>query len=408
MKIKDFFSVSDNKNNNATIMWLCWMHFCWGVAASMIFSLLPIFIVDELGGDSKSFGLLEGSVIFLAFTSKLLAGFIIDAFKKKLPMLKAGTLFTIVSKLLFACASNMFFVFIAKAIDRFFEGLRRAPSDAILAELASKKGFAYSFRHMMNISGYFLGSIITSQIVYIYSKNFRVIFTLAIIPTVVALYILTTKIKYDKDSKSREVRAKHKWKIKDITLMPKGYWHLIITISLLFFNRFSEGFITLRAKEILPDSIGSFPLFMSIYEIFAISVAIPFGKLSDKFDKRKTLLLGIAILFIADIFGIIANNVFTIVAIYIFAGIHYGATHGILGALVAQTAPKHLIGTALAFYYGIDGIVLFFSNNLAGRSSGIARFIGLEGSSGPFIVGALVSLLAMLYLYCWLKKEKFK
>ena len=171
------------------------MHFCWGMASSMIFSLLPIFIVDELGGNSKSFGLLEGSVIFLSFMAKLFAGFIMDIFKKKLPMLRLGMFLTTFSKFSLACSINIFFVFLAKSIDRFAKGLRQAPSDAIFAELSSKKGFAYSFRHMMNLSGFFCGSFITTTIVAFIGRNFRLIFSLAIVPTLIAIYIFNTRIR---------------------------------------------------------------------------------------------------------------------------------------------------------------------------------------------------------------------
>lgn len=381
------------------------MHFSWGVASSMVFSLLPIFIVDELGGSSKSFGLLEGSVIFLSFMAKLFAGFIMDIFKKKLPMLNMGTILTVLSKFSLACAPTVFFVFIAKSIDRFAKGLRQAPSDAILAELATKKGFAYSFRYMMNLSGFLTGSIITSTIVATLGKNFRLIFALAVLPALITVYILKTKIKYN-DERLYKQTEKQKWNIKDISLMPRSYWQFIIVITLLMLNRFSEGFITLRAKEVLPEYVSNFPIFMSFYEICAICIAVLVGKIADNFDKRKIMLLGILLLIIADIFGIIANNLFTTIAIYIFAGMHIGATQGLIASIIAKTAPKHLIGTAFAIYYGIDGLILFLANNIAGSSSGVAKYIGLQGSSGPFLFGLIASVSAILYILYWSKKEK--
>lgn len=383
------------------------MHFCWGIASSMIFSLLPIFIVDELGGSSKSFGLLEGSVIFLSFMAKLFAGFIMDIFKKKLPMLRLGMFLTTFSKFSLTCSINIFFVFLAKSIDRFAKGLRQAPSDAIFAELSSKKGFAYSFRHMMNLSGFFCGSFVTTTIVAFIGRNFRLIFSLAIVPTLIAIYIFNTRIRklYD-DNKLYRQRDNQRWKISDIANMSKDYWKFIIIIIFLMLNRFSEGFITLRAKEVLPQYIASFPIFMSLYEMCAISIAIPIGKIADKFDKRKILLFGISLLIIADTFGIFAYNLITLIPIYIFAGLHMGATQGLIGSMIAKTAQPQLIGTAFAIYYGIDGIVLFISNNLAGFSCNTIKYLGLQNSSGPFVLGILCSIISFLFVLNWIKKEK--
>ena len=380
------------------------MFFCWGIASSMIFTLLPVFIVDELGGNAKSFGLLEGSVIFLSFVAKLCAGFLMDMFKKKRPMLFTGAILTVLSKISLACSFSVLFVFIAKSIDRFAKGLRHAPADAVFAEVSTKKGFAYSLRYMMNISGSLTGSVITSYIVMCFGKNFRLIFFLACIPTLIALYILKHKVKYNEE-KSKELKERHKWSIKDVRLMPKEYWNFLIIVTILMFNRFSEGFITLRAKEVLPESLSNFPIFMAIYEICVVAVAIPIGKLSDKYNKMLILLFGICILFIADIFGIFANNRATVISIYIFAGMHMGATQGVLASIVAKSAPQHLIGTAFAIFYAIDGIALFLSNYVAGISSNIAVSLGLQGSAGPFIIGALSSLTAIIYILRIMKKK---
>lgn len=400
-----FLQISPDKFQNQIILWLCGMHFCWGMASSMIFSLLPVFIVDELGGNSKSFGALEGAVIFLSFMAKLFAGFIMDIFKRKLPMLNVGTILTVFSKLSLACAPSVFFVFISKSIDRFAKGLRQAPSDTILAEISEKKGFAYSLRYTTNISGFLLGSIITSTIVTLIGKNFRLIFSLAILPAVVALCILRTKIKYD-DTKKYELDDKRKWRVKDITNMPKAYWNFIIFISLLMFNRFSEGFITLRAKEVIPEQVGNFPLFMGMYELFAISIAILVGRVSDRLDKRKLMLIGVCLLVIADLFGIFACGVMTTIFIYVFAGLHIGMTQGLIGSIIAKLAPKHLVGSAFAIFYGIEGLILLLSNNLAGFLSELAKSMQIQGTSAPFICGAFFSLVSILYIHFWIQREK--
>ncbi len=400
-----FLQITSDKVKNQTILWLCGMHFCWGMASSMIFSLLPVFIVDELGGNSKSFGALEGAVIFFSFMAKLFAGFIMDIFKRKLPMFNTGTILTIFSKLSLACAPSVFFVFISKSLDRFAKGLRQAPSDTILAEISEKKGFAYSLRYTSNISGFLSGSIITSTIVAMLGKNFRLIFSLAVLPAVIAIYILRTKIKYD-DTKKYELKEKQKWSVKDIKNMPHAYWKFIILISFLMFNRFSEGFITLRAKDVIPEHIGSFPLFMGLYELCAISIAVLIGRISDKIDKRKILLLGICLLIIADLFGVFTNSTVATVCIYVFAGLHMGTTQGIIGAIIAKLAPSRLTGSAFAIFYGIEGLVLLLSNNLAGFSADVAKAYSISGSCAPFICGGMFSVLSITYICFWIRKEK--
>jgi MFS family permease len=336
-----------------------------------------------------------------------LAGVFIDIFKKKIPMLRCGTILTIFSKISLACAWNVVFVFIAKAVDRFAKGLRAAPSDSILADISTKYGLAYSIKYMMNVLGSLIGSVITSCIVLMFGNCFRLVFILAVIPTFAAFYILKHKLSYEYD-REMSIKENKKWHINDIKNLPAEYWHFVAIIAILMFARFSEGFITLKAKDIMPNGVASFPIFMALYEICVVCVSIPIGKISDRTDKKKILLYGISILLLADIISIISYNETTVILMYIGAGIHMGATHGILSSVIAEsTKNKNMIGTAFAIYYAIDGVCLFFSNYLAGISNHLAMAIGLSGSSGPFVQGAVASIAAMCYIILLLRKENF-
>lgn len=393
-----FFIAAEDKGANETIIAVCAMFFAWGVSSSMVFSLLPIYIVDQLGGSSKQFGLLEGAVIFFAFLSKLFAGLLIDILRKNLKILWFGTLLTILSRIFFVFAGNIFLVFIAKAWDRFSKGFRAAPSDAILAKISTKYGFAYSLKYMSNILGSLTGSFIICIIVNIWGQNFKLIFALAVIPTVFAYIILQFFVKYGEDQILKTKKTK-KLSIKDMKNLSSEYWQFIIFASILMFARFSEGFITLRSKEILPDMVASFPMFMVLYEICSVILAITIGKISDRIDKRKIMLFGVMVLLFTDINAIFASGLIGILLIYMGAGIHMGMTHGILYSIIAETADKRIIGTAFAIYYGIEGVCLFISNYIAGASGKfVSDVFNLSASSGPFALGIVATFCAALYL----------
>jgi MFS family permease len=361
----------------------------------MVFSLLPIFFVYELNG-SEIFGFFEGTIVVASYVAKMSAGFLMDFFKKKKPMLMVGAALTVVGKTCLACAWSPLLVFISNSFDRFAKGLRHAATDSILADMATKGGYAYSLRYMMTVLGAFIGSIITSLLVRSFGLNFHLIFTLAIIPTVAAIYILK-KVKY-KELKQTTPQNNHRWNLRDARLLPREYWSFIVAIPFLMMNRFSEGFITLLAKEILPDSVAKFPIFIAFYELCAMVMALVTGKIADKINNKILLVYGIFIVIAGDIIGIFANNFYCVIAVYLLAGMHMGATQGLLASIVAQSAPKPLVGTAFAIYYGIDGISLFCSNCLAGESFKLAEFMGIHSTAGPFIMGAVSSTIATIYL----------
>ena len=381
-----------------TIKYLSLMYFFWGMASAMVFTLLPIFIVEDLHGTMSQFGFIEGIVVFLSFLSKLCVGFLIDIYRKRIKILYVGTISTIISKILLAFSGSLVFVVIAKSIDRLAKGLRHAPVDAIFASLTNKKGYIYSYRYSINIAGSFTGSLLTSLLVFQFGHQFRVILILACIPTLIAYYILRNKITY-KDKEYTPLIKRPDWRISYIRHLPKEYWEFLMLVALMMLNRFSEGFITLKAKSILHTSQLSYiPLYMGIYELFIVITAIPMGLLSDKINKYIVILFGLIALVAADIFGIFANSNFSLIMIYVLCGVHMGATHGILSSIIAKIAPVELIGTAFALYYGTDGIILLIANNLAGSiGQAINRYTNIPVTSCPFIMGTITTTIAIVY-----------
>ena len=391
----------DNVDKN--IFWICFLFFLWGVASSMVFTLLPIFIVKKLGSGYGAFGLLEGGIMAISYTSKMLGGIIIDIFKNKIQMLKTGAILTICGKLAISVSFSVVFVLIAKAIDRMAKGFRAAATDTILAQIATKYGLVYTEKVVMNTAGSLTGSIITSCLVTMTNSNFRLIFMLAIIPTIIAYFVLTNKIHIT----SELINAKHeKWNFANIKHLNKEYWQYIIMICILLFARYSEGFLTIHANEILSNTTSHLPIFMAMYEICFVFIAIPIGKLSDRVDKKMILLIGTVILCVTDVVAIFAHNSFMIICMYLGAGVHMGMTHGLLASVIAQSTDKRSSDTAFAIFYAVSGVCLFLSNTCAGAFANIFKNIGFTQSSGPFFQGFIASLAVCMYIIKLLTAKK--
>lgn len=74
-----FKSLFDSQNlsesESRRSLWaVSWMSFFWSTSSLMVFSLLPIFIIDVLGASRAKLGMIEGVAISLAFFSKVFSG----------------------------------------------------------------------------------------------------------------------------------------------------------------------------------------------------------------------------------------------------------------------------------------------------------------------------------------------
>jgi MFS family permease len=123
--------------------------------------------------------------------------------------------------------------------------------------------------------------------------------------------------------------------------------------------------------------------------VYAI-VAAPAGILSDKIGRKNLLLCGLAALTIADLLLALLPGLGGTAAGIGLWGLYLGLSQGLLSALVADTAPDNLRGTAFGLFNLVNGGALLAASTLAGWTW------RAFGPAAAFALGAGFSLLAML------------
>lgn len=389
---KNIFDIVPNPKNNRSLWGIGWMCFFWSTASLMVFSILPTFLVDVLGISHANLGRIEGIAIFCAFAAKVFSGVLSDYWKKRKPLIILGTSLSIIIKLMFAAANSILWIFAARTIDRLSKGIRSAPTDALIADLSPKnlEGASFGLRQTLYTLGAVFGAAIATSLMFLSSHNYRLIFLFSIIPATIALIILLVWVKAPEvSSESKTVQADWHW--REARYLPPTFWKLLIVIFILMLARFSEAFLTLRAKEI-GWSVAMLPLLVVGYEIVHATFAWPVGKLADRYDRKKILLAGLAVLIITNIIMILANATIWVFVGVLFAGLHMGMTQGLISALIAESTPNHLRGTAFAFYYLTTGVAVYIGNEVAGRLSDCYGLVGAFWGGGVFTTLACIAL----------------
>lgn len=372
---------------------ISWMSFFWSASSLMVFALLPTFLTEVLGASHTKLGIIEGVAIFIAFLSKVFAGVLSDIFRTRKPLIAVGSFFTILVKLIFATASSIGWIFIARSIDRLSKGIRSSPTDALIADLSPKaeRGKSYGLRQSLYTMGAVTGSFGATVLMYLSDHNYRLVFLLSVIPATIALIILVAVVR--QPVIRNELKPKNSsWQFSDIKLLPPRFWKLLLISFVLMLARFSEAFVTLRAKSVGWE-IALLPLLLVAMELIHAAVAYPMGKLADKHSKKNLLLAGILVLMIADMVFIQFGSITGVLIAALLAGLHMGMTQGILSALVAESTPAELRGTAFALYYLSSGTAVLIGNSLAGHLS------DRMGTMGPFCGGLVFTVAASICLY---------
>lgn len=383
-------------NNQTTIVGISWMSFFWSMSTLMVFSLLPAFLVDELQTGHNHIGLIEGVAISSSFLAKFFSGFLSDLMRKRKPLIVIGAVLTAIIKPLFALCTSTAMVFGLRFTDRLSKGLRSAPTDALIADLSDSAFYAtnFGFREALYTMGQVVGALVAMLLMLWSGNNYRLVFAAAAIPASLAVFILWFKVKPNPSTHPRFTKTKQTRDIclADIKDFSWVFWGLMIAFFFLMLGRFSEAFLTLKAKEV-GWSVAYLPIIIIVMDLVHAGVAIPCGRYADKISRNWMLVLGLLIMITAQWLTALVSSIFGMIAGLILVGFHMGATQGLLKAMIAQATPPELRGTAYSVFFVISGVAIFLANTIAGS---LSHKYGLHAS---FMAGGAFSLVAALIIY---------
>lgn len=358
------------------------------VSSELIHSLLPVFLVTDLGASVFVLGLIEGTAESVALIVKVFSGVLSDYLGRRKALAVAGYALGAMSKPLFAVASSAGMVLAARFIDRVGKGIRGAPRDALVAELAPReiRGAAFGLRQSLDTVGAFLGPLLAAGLMLLWSNDFHAVFWIAAIPGGLAVALLVFGIREPHTPSRTERRSPIDWSA--VRRLSRAYW-LIVLIGVTFtLARFAEAFLVLRAQQ-TGLAIAWVPLVMVAMNLVYAASAYPFGRLADRWPRDRLLALGLAVLVAADVVLASApgwGQVFLGVALW---GLHMGITQGLLSTLIADAAPSGLRGTAFGIFSLLTGLTMLVSSILAGL------LWDRLGAGVTFQAGALFAVLAL-------------
>ena len=359
------------------------------ISSEMIHSLLPLFLVGTLGVSMLAVGLIEGLAESTALISKVFSGALSDYLGKRKGLALLGYAMGALTKPVFALANGVGAVVAARFIDRVGKGIRGAPRDALLADIThpSIRGAAFGLRQSLDTVGAFAGPLLATGLMLAWANDFRAVFWVAVIPGVLAVLLLLVGIREPEHAKPRG--AVNPIRREALARLGRRYWWVVGVGAVFTLARFSEAFLVLRASQ-LDVPVAWVPLVMVAMNLVYAATAFPFGKLSDTVSHGKLLAAGVVVLIASDLVLASASSWVTLGLGVTLWGVHMGMTQGLLAAMVADTAPEDLRGTAYGFFNLLSGLALLGSSVIAGV------LWDAKGSAFTFYAGAGFAALTLL------------
>jgi MFS family permease len=357
------------------------------ISSEMIHALLPVYLVTVLGISTLTIGFIEGIAEATANITKIFSGALSDRLGKRKLLTTIGYGLAAFTKPIFPLATTVGWVVAARFVDRIGKGIRDAPRDALIADIASAqmRGASFGLRQSLDTVGAMVGPLAAIALMALSSDNFRFVFWMAVVPAFISLAIMVFAVR---EPPRREAAGKGRLRLADLKRLSKPFWAVVGVATVLTLARFSEAFLILRSQNVgLP--VALVPIVMVIMNVVYALAAYPAGMLSDRLGRGGLLAVGILCLIVADLILALGTSIILAMVGVVFWGFHMALTQGLFASLVADTAPADLRGTAFGVFNFAGGIAMLVASILAG---------GLWDAYGPaatFLAGGGLASVAL-------------
>ena len=370
----------------ATVWALGWVSFFTDVSTEMVYPLLPVFLTTTLGASMAFVGLVEGIAESTASLLKIASGWWSDRVRKRKPLMIAGYGLSALTRPLIAIAATGAQVLGARFIDRIGKGIRTSPRDALLAASvpAEQRGAAFGVQRAMDNAGAVFGPLIAWIMLQWFTKVYRLLFWIAVIPMVGAMASL---IFGARDQVLPATVATEK-AVVPFTITPafKSYLGAVLLFTL---GNSSDAFLLLRARAVgIPDS--SLPLLWLALSLVKSVSSYPAGLLSDRIGRRRLIIGGWCVYALVYVGFGFANQPRHIWALFLAYGLFYGMTESTERALVADFYPDAQRGRAFGSFNFITGIGALPASLLMGWLWTVYGPLVAFGSGGALALCAVV------------------
>ncbi|KEO55149.1 hypothetical protein TP2_16350 [Thioclava pacifica DSM 10166] len=365
------------------------------VSSEMIHALLPVYLTVGLGASTLAVGVIEGIAEATAAITKVFSGALSDRIGQRKLLAALGYGLAAVTKPIFPLVPSFGWLVAARFIDRVGKGIRGAPRDALVADLAPEglRGAAFGLRQSLDTVGAFVGPLAAIGLMWLFSDDFRAVFWVAVIPAFLSLGLILFAVKEPARPEALR-RVRNPLAPAELKLLGGVYWWVVVVATLFTLARFSEAFLILRAEgEGVP--IMLVPLvFVGMNFVYSLT-AYPVGVLSDRIGRIGLLIIGLCLLIAADIVLALSSGFSSLAVGVLLWGVHMGFTQGLLSTLVAEAVPAELRGTAFGMFNLVTGVALLVASVVAGALWQVwgAQWTFLAGAG--FAGAALFSLLPL-------------
>lgn len=372
--------------------------FLTDTSVKMLYSVMPMFLLS-IGASKTNLALIEGIAESTASTIKAFSGYWSDKIGRNKPFMLAGYLLSAIIIPLYTFVVTPFQVLVLRFAERFGKGIRTAPRDSLIAGsiIKGESGKSFGLQKALDNSGAIAGPLFAFGLLASFPGNYKLIFLLAGIPSIMGILVIIFGIK---EAKRENISLEKKFHLKDF---PDRYYLFLGIVFVFTLGNSTDALLLVKANE-AGIKIAFIPLAYLLTNVVSVVASVPVGEVSDRMGKEKILLAGYLI-YAMVYFGFgVSSGTGTIFLLFALYGLYSAATDSIQKAYVSDIIDDNKKGTGLGIYNGLLGITLLPASLIAGL------LYDKINSRIPFYFGAataLISAIMMLFYIHYYNEKRF-
>jgi MFS family permease len=366
------------------------------VSSEMVSAVLPLYLTAELGLGLLAYGFVDGIYQGVSALVRIGGGYAADRGQHPKWVAVVGYGVSALSRIAMLPAHGFAAIVGVVTADRLGKGLRTGPRDALIADASPPEmlGRSFGVHRALDTAGAALGPLVAVLLLLAVPGGYDGVFVGSFAFALVGLAVLVLLV----PNRRTGGAAGPRFRAIAQAVAARPMRRPLLVAGLLGLVTVGDGFLYLSLQQRDDFAAVYFPLLYVGTNIVYLALAVPLGRLADRWGRAKVFLAGhVALLAVYVTAGGPIHGVAATVLTLALLGAFYAATDGVLAALVSRMVPAEFRGTGISAAQTVVALTRFASSVAFG---GLWYSFG-RGSALLLAAGALLLVLPVAGWLIW-------